>query len=482
MSRRHRQNTQPRAIEARSSRKLATGHVYSPAADRFRMPTFGSTFSSLAQWVCLIAALFAGDFAVVAQDSHGSPATSVAAYRSRHFDLNTDLAPAQADNLLRRLESHLTHVEKYWGQPLKGRIEFYVADDLSRWSDRAFPNRLGRLVIARIGGATVQVNPGQGSRPVPQVAVYASARPGVARHELVHAYCQQTFGAMGPIWYKEGMAEVVNLGSQHGAGVRCPREYVDFFRTIQRHTVGQVLGSGQFTQQISRSLMGIDAGNGTDESGEATLGEWGPQEETALLNAQNSYRRAWALCHFLCRNPNYRKRFQMLGKSYLLGRPDSFARAFAPVERELQFEFSFFMDRFDIGFDVHRCRWDWRASFQTLRDDRSLSSTVRADQGYQASGVRVAQGARYQYRARGKWSTEPQGGECTADGPDGGKRGGQLIGAVLNDFNLSDEIRLGAEGTFVAPTSGRLYLRCEDEWNLLFDNRGQLYVTLNHTQ
>lgn len=426
--------------------------------------------------VLLLGAIACDSGITDAQEVANEAASPIASYRSRHFNLNTDLAADRAQTLLERLERHLVHVEKYWGQPLKGRIDFYVADDLSRWPDEAFPNRFGRLVIARIGGATVQFDKGQGARPVPRVAVYASTAPGVARHELVHAYCQQTFGAMGPIWYKEGMAEVVNLGSQHGAGVRCPKGYVDFFRTAKRQTVVQVIESGQFTQKISKSLRDIDSRCKDKQSKEERLRAWRMEDELAVREAQESYRRAWALCHFLCHNPNYRKRFQTLGKSYLLGRSDSFTRAFSPVGRQLHFEFEFFMNRFDVGYDVHRCCWDWKTKFQALRDSRSVASTIRADHGYQASGVHVERGKRYQYRATGAWRTQQDGQPCTADGSLQGD--GRLVAVVMNDFALSSEIYLGSAGTFMPPASGKLYLRCKDRWNQLYDNQGQLQVAM----
>ena len=48
-----------------------------------------------------------------------------------------------------------------------------------------------------------------------KIVVFAAARPGVAEHEVVHAYCGQTFGTTGPLWYREGMAQLLTCGQDN---------------------------------------------------------------------------------------------------------------------------------------------------------------------------------------------------------------------------------------------------------------------------
>ena len=55
---------------------------------------------------------------------------------------------------------------------------------------------------------------------------------------------------------------------------------------------------------------------------------------------------------------------------------------------------------------------------------------------------------------------------------------GRLVGKVLDEHCLSKRIPLGSEGFFIAPKTGRLYLRCQDEFNSLADNQGRILVEL----
>ena len=52
------------------------------------------------------------------------------------------------------------------------------------------------------------------------------------------------------------------------------------------------------------------------------------------------------------------------------------------------------------------------------------------------------------------------------------------MGIVMKDYQLGEPIVLSGEGTFVAPASGRLHLRCNDSWTQLTDNSGELHVEL----
>ena len=71
------------------------------------------------------------------------------------------------------------------------------------------------------------------------------------------------------------------------------------------------------------------------------------------------------------------------------------------------------------------------------------------------------------------------GADRPAVNADGDRRGdGRLIGVVMEDFRLSDPFVLGTRGSFVAPASGKLYLRCCEAWNRLADNSGVLRVEL----
>ena len=41
--------------------------------------------------------------------------------------------------------------------------------------------------------------------------MYACEDHAIVQHEAFHAFCAQTFGGLGPVWYAEGMAEMGQL-------------------------------------------------------------------------------------------------------------------------------------------------------------------------------------------------------------------------------------------------------------------------------
>ena len=67
-----------------------------------------------------------------------------------------------------------------------------------------------------------------GNHYLAKSVVYASARSEVVRHEAVHAYCHQTFGRIGPVWYSEGMAEMGHYWKEGDSAVRAGRREIEF--------------------------------------------------------------------------------------------------------------------------------------------------------------------------------------------------------------------------------------------------------------
>jgi hypothetical protein len=270
------------------------------------------------------------------------------------------------------------------------------------------------------------------------------------------------------------MAEVGAFHADVAAGVQCPGERLRELREINPKTIGQIIAAQPMTDSISNSLGAMFAAR--PEGGrQVPRNQWTPQDANNFRQARQDYLRTWALCHLLVHNPNYASRFRSLGESYLSNREDSFERVFGPVSQEMEFEYRFFVDHALVGYRVDLCSWDWRTRFQPLERGAAVQRRVLAARGYQASGLLVSARRRYAFRAEGAWSTR-------ADGPLGDANGtagqGLLMGAVLTDFQLSEPFALGTEGTFVAPTSGKLYLRCGDAWDQLGDNHGEVRVRL----
>jgi hypothetical protein len=343
-----------------------------------------------------------------------------------------------------------------------------------RWRDSELKHPFARISIEGVRGLTVSEPVGAAHRGRYGAVVYASTDAGVLEHEVVHAYCVQAFGATGPDWYKEGMADAVAFRGDGASGVQCPGERLDELRGASRKSIRQIVGSDRLASDLSKS-MGVKLAALTDPKGQVSLSQWTERDAQDAHQARRDYLWAWALCHLLIHNPNYASRFHLLGESYLSKRDDSFERVFAPMTQELDFEYRFFLDRMDVGYRVDLCGWDWGKRFRTLSTGDAIGPRVLARRGYQASGLTVSAGRRYGYAAEGAWSTTGEGELFSADGA--GEHG-QLEGVVLTDFHLSEPFALGAEGTFVAPATGNLYLRCRDVWSQLADNRGEVQVRL----
>jgi hypothetical protein len=80
------------------------------------------------------------------------------------------------------------------------------------------------------------------------------------------------------------------------------------------------------------------------------------------------------------------------------------------------------------------------------------------------------------YQTDGAWSTMGDGALIGADGNPWGR--GRLMAVILNGYELGQPFALGAGGVFESPSGGDLYVRCDDCWSQLHDNRGQIRLRL----
>lgn len=360
-------------------------------------------------------------------------------YRSRHFLMHTDLPACKANDLLRSLETMLGQIAAYWGRPLSGTIECYAVQDLDHFAtDDLYPTGLAE--IRKKSGFTLTGTLTDGNRP--KAIVYACDRSEVVHHEVVHAYCHQTFGRLGPTWYSEGMAELAHYWKNGDPAVHaCDRE-IDFLRGRPPKSLAEVLSA-------------------SDVSGDG----W------------QNYSSRWALCHLLANNPNYAPQFRQLGIGLLSGKKASFDEVYGPKRRELAFEYRFFLERIDEGYRVDLCAWDWKKCSALLQASQPITATVLAARGWQPAGLAVAAGTEYEYAADGAWQTGADQVEVDADGDHEGR--GRLVGVLMKEHRLSREFRLGRSGTFKFRTDGDLYLRCRDNWNELADNSGHMNVRIS---
>jgi hypothetical protein len=386
----------------------------------------------------------------VPQKQRPAIARTAAEFRSKHFLLHTDLPQKEARELLHKLEVMVGLISKYWGQPAAGMIECYVVENLANWPAGSL-NAAGRAKIQQRAGITMVETMSRGAKLLSAKAlVFATAEHGTPQHEAVHAYCGQTFGRTGPLWYAEGMAEVGQYWREGDTGVHVPDHVLGYLRESRRRSIDEIIAD--------------DGTNASNPSG-------------AAADSWQNYAWRWALCHLLVNNPNYAGRFRGLGLTFLNGGPAKFADVFGPMHDEIAFEFGLFLSHLEEGYRVDLCSWDWKRKSRELVDATPVHARVAANHGWQPCGAIVEAGKYYDFSASGNWSIgkdEP----ATADGGSDGR--GRLEGVVFKDFALGEPFALGSYGSFVAPGDGRLYLRCRDDWNSLADNKGSLSITIKN--
>ncbi len=360
-------------------------------------------------------------------------------YKTAHFLVHTDLPAIEAKDLLDKLETMLGLISKYWGRPPAGVIECFVVKDLSKWPNGSLDPR-GRAKIQEGAGVTFTETLSLGNTKVASKSVvYACSEHGTAQHEAVHAYCGQTFGATGPVWYAEGMAEMGQYWRQGELSVQAHPEIIKYLRGSQPKTLNEIVNSREITGD-----------------------SW------------QNYAWRWALCHMLANNANYKARFLPLGLGFLNEQPVTFEEAYGAMAEEISFEYLFFLQHVQNGYRADLCSWDWKRKFIAPLPDATVNAVINAGRGWQPSGLTVKSGQAFNYSATGKWQTTTDATQVTAAGDSSGA--GKLVGVLLSEFKLSAPFDLGESGVLNAPADGKLYLRCRDEWNKIDDNKGTMTV------
>jgi len=372
-------------------------------------------------------------------------APGVRNYASDNFLIHTDLPEAEALDLLERLETMLKLISTYWAKPNARTIEMFVVKDLNVWPQGVLSDE-GLDSITTGGGVTVartmeRTNGFTGERDIvaAEAVVYAIADHGTPQHEAVHAYCAQTFGRTGPTWYAEGMAEMGNYWRDKDASVNCREEVIAYLKSQEPKGLTEITDTRQRTGD-----------------------SW------------QNYAWRWALCHMLANNPNYAPRFRPLGLALLTNQNTSFEEVYGPMAEEISFEYLFFLEHFDTGYRADLCAWDWKAKFSAARKTGSPQAKIDAARGWQPARLLAKEGTNYTFETTGGWKLEKDGDEITPAGNDAGQ--GKLVGILFDDYKLSEPFDLGDTGTWTAPQDGKLYLRCQDGWCDLADNKGTVTV------
>ena len=293
-------------------------------------------------------------------------------------------------------------------------------------------------------------------------------------HEATHCYMTSMPAGEAPIWYLEGMAEYFGTHRCVGKGETefcvIPTSAKDFAGFGRIQTIRRDVAA-------NRSLT------------ISTILNWTSLDFVTI----NHYSWSWALCAFLDKNPKYRERFRQLHR---LTRSENFAAKFAEIFREdtndLNTEWALVTSQLQYGFDFERAAIDFRIGVPLTKESPERNAQIESDRGWQSSQVRVEKDRQYTIEATGQftladhpkpWISEPQG--ITFRYFDG-RPIGMLIGCIRTEEeqvpgtaeSMLEVIPIGCRLTFRPTVSGTLYLRVNDAWNSLDDNRGQVRLTV----
>jgi hypothetical protein len=216
------------------------------------------------------------------------------------------------------------------------------------------------------------------------------------------------------------------------------------------------------------------------------------------LLENEAYAWSWAAAKLLDAHPRYQNRFRALKKHVL--RPDFnelVRRDFETDWADLNIEWRAFVAALDHGHDFERMAIEFRRG-TPLANQMQQTVTIRADRGWQSSGVWLDAGRSYHVAANGRfviskenvggtwhaWPSEPGGVTIAYHA---GRPLGQLLGAIDNrgaggggpDATFANPLAIGLSTTITPAASGTLYLRVNDSSGRLGDNDGTLTVVID---
>ncbi len=287
-------------------------------------------------------------------------------------------------------------------------------------------------------------------------------------HEATHSVAAQMFGAQGPPWYAEGVAEL--LGTHSLADGRLELGYLP----ENREEVPQ-WGRIKIVRDAIAKGKSLSLPDVLDFS-------------TRSHASVEPYGWCWALATLLDKHPRYHQRFRQLAPDAARGDFTSrFRRLYAEEWADLCEEWLVFTDALEYGMDVER----FAIEFADGREQPGAATTVsvRADRGWQGTGIALAAGQSYRLKATGRfqlglepriWWSEPGGVTLRYYR---GRPLGRLLAAVRSEQKpgarsspLTEPIEVGLSTTIKPDADGTLYLRVNDSPAELDDNEGTLNV------
>ncbi|MEX0717010.1 MAG: hypothetical protein WD066_10495, partial [Planctomycetaceae bacterium] len=161
------------------------------------------------------------------------------------------------------------------------------------------------------------------------------------------------------------------------------------------------------------------------------------------------------------------------------------------VASEIASDWAVFAGNLMEGYDLERAAIVFGSGKPLIRE-RAAECDVRADRGWQSSGVRVEAGKIYEIAATGRftlareprpWLSEPAGITFRYfDGRPLGELQATVRGEIGRDGRGAESmltvVPVGERGRFTPMIAGTLYLRLNDSWAELADNAGEARVVI----
>ena len=235
---------------------------------------------------------------------------------SDRFILNTDLPAERANEFLKDLDREADRLAKYWDKKLEEKIVCNVVVNFSAWPKEMIPDE-ARKKLEQKSAVTLTDRLTLEDKVVSiKSTVYSTDNVPNLHHEVVHAYCWQTFGRCGPDWYAEGMAEVFAWDHDQNVGVSYFPWAIKYLRQNK-------------TPPTPSELI---------------------SEKPSNRQLWQTYAYRWALCYVLKNNPRYSDRFQAYGRKLLCGEEVGFAKTFADVREPLAEDYQEFLQTIHPGY------------------------------------------------------------------------------------------------------------------------------------
>lgn len=387
-------------------------------------------------------------------------ASGIRAVRSRRLILLTDLPPGDVDRIPGIADELFLALQKHFGPlpPAADGSEFQVTGCCMADSD-AF------LSAGLMADGRPEFEHGRhlNYRFWMRDQTDDYYRRHLALHEFVHCWmtCVSGMNDIPPLWYIEGMAEYFathQVDSDSAGGPEFGLLPTSFEGFEGWGRVSEIQRS--FQSRVSPKPIPARLPTIRQVCSDATVQEGGLAD----------YPIAWAACWFLFKHPEHSSRFSPLSGAV---RRDEFRRAWRTAISEVPDGFNaswqLFIEDIDTGFTGR--------SLAVARQDHDTKGTltVRADAGWQDTGLQVRAGDEIRVTAEGRatlgsslrdengatvqvpWISEPQGITIRYHR---GAPIGTLIGWIGGDTSeCTGRFAVARESAIQAPTNGRLWLQ-----------------------